>query len=99
MLIKLPNKDTIVLLSIEVCLALMIITSLFMWRANKKLTVLFRVEPGSLGPDGSEHVEEFCAKHALPYNSDPFFVCIADMLKSLYKEARRIPTKEVGEAA
>ncbi len=27
---------------------------------EKKLTVLFRVEPGSLGPDGSEHVGKFC---------------------------------------
>lgn len=28
---------------------------------HKKLNVLFRVEPGCLGPDGAEHVEEFCA--------------------------------------
>ena len=27
---------------------------------NKKLTVLFRVEPGCLGPDGKNLVEEFC---------------------------------------
>lgn len=26
----------------------------------KKLTVLFRVEPGCLGPDGIEHIEGFC---------------------------------------
>lgn len=26
----------------------------------KKLTVTFRVEPGCLGPDGVEHIEEFC---------------------------------------
>ncbi len=26
----------------------------------KKLNVLFRIEPGCLGPDGVEHVEEFC---------------------------------------
>jgi translation initiation factor 2 alpha subunit (eIF-2alpha) len=26
----------------------------------KKLTVTFRVEPGCLGPDGAEHIEEFC---------------------------------------
>ena len=25
-----------------------------------KLDVLIRVEPGSLGPDGAEHVERFC---------------------------------------
>ena len=27
---------------------------------EKKLTVLFRVEPGSLGPDGGDHVNAFC---------------------------------------
>ncbi len=27
---------------------------------DKKLTIVFRVEPGCLGPDGGEHVEEFC---------------------------------------
>ena len=27
---------------------------------DKKLTVIFRVEPGCLGPDGNEHVAEFC---------------------------------------
>lgn len=26
----------------------------------KKLNVMFRVEPGCLGPDGADHVEEFC---------------------------------------
>lgn len=26
----------------------------------KKLTVLFRVEPGCLGPDGADHIEGFC---------------------------------------
>ncbi|WP_100657700.1 hypothetical protein [Alteromonas flava] len=26
----------------------------------KKLTVLFRVEPGCLGPQGADHVEDFC---------------------------------------
>ena len=26
----------------------------------KKLTVTFRVEPGCLGPQGSEHIEQFC---------------------------------------
>lgn len=28
---------------------------------EKKMTVIFRMEPGSLGPDGKEYVEEFCA--------------------------------------
>jgi len=28
---------------------------------DKKLTVLFRVEPGCLGPDGKEYIEEFCS--------------------------------------
>jgi hypothetical protein len=27
---------------------------------DKKLMVLFRVEPGCLGPDGVEHIEKFC---------------------------------------
>ena len=27
---------------------------------DKKLTVIFRVEPGCLGPDGTSHVEDFC---------------------------------------
>jgi hypothetical protein len=27
---------------------------------DKKLTVLFRVESGLLGPDGSDHVDNFC---------------------------------------
>jgi len=27
---------------------------------DKKLTVVFRVEPGCLGPDGKDHVDEFC---------------------------------------
>jgi len=26
----------------------------------KKMTVIFRIEPGSLGPDGKEYVKEFC---------------------------------------
>lgn len=28
---------------------------------EKKLTVVFRVEPGCLGPEGQKHAEEFCA--------------------------------------
>jgi len=27
---------------------------------EKKVTVLFRIEPGSLGPDGLQYVEAFC---------------------------------------
>lgn len=27
---------------------------------EKKMTVIFRIEPGSLGPDGKLYVEEFC---------------------------------------
>jgi len=27
---------------------------------EKKMTVIFRMEPGSLGPDGAEYVKEFC---------------------------------------
>jgi fatty acid desaturase len=35
-------------------------------------------------------VMEFCASHDLPYNSDPFRRCIADMLRSFYKETRAL---------
>lgn len=28
--------------------------------ANKKMTIIFRMEPGSLGPDGIQYVDEFC---------------------------------------
>lgn len=28
---------------------------------EKKMTVIFRMEPGSLGPDGKIYVEEFCS--------------------------------------
>jgi len=27
---------------------------------SKKMTVLFRMEPGSLGPDGAQYISEFC---------------------------------------
>lgn len=27
---------------------------------EKKLTVIFRIEPGCLGPEGENHIEEFC---------------------------------------
>lgn len=27
---------------------------------NKKMTVIFRMEPGSLGPDGAQYINEFC---------------------------------------
>lgn len=27
---------------------------------NRKMRAIFRMEPGSLGPDGSDHVDEFC---------------------------------------
>lgn len=41
-------------------------------------------------PKIKPYVEDFCARHGLPYNSDPFRVCIADMLKSFYRETRSI---------
>ena len=28
--------------------------------ADKKLSVIFRVEPGCLGPEGSSHISQFC---------------------------------------
>ena len=27
---------------------------------DKKLTVIFRIEPGCLGPEGESHIDEFC---------------------------------------
>jgi len=27
---------------------------------SKKMTVIFRMEPGSLGPDGIQYIDEFC---------------------------------------
>jgi len=38
-------------------------------------------------------VKEFCEKHGLPYQSDPFRVCIADMLKSFYRESRNVEVR------
>ncbi len=29
---------------------------------DKKLSVVFRVEPGSLGPDGMDYVEDYCTR-------------------------------------
>jgi hypothetical protein len=43
---------------------------------DKKLTVLFRVEPGALGPEGDKHVESFCkfaAKELVSLDSD--YIC------------------------
>ena len=40
---------------------------------DKKLTVLFRVEPGCLGPEGQDHVDKFCQyaeKEMAPVDSD-----------------------------
>ena len=36
-------------------------TSIKNLSAQKKMTVIFRMEPGSLGPDGKQYVDEFCA--------------------------------------
>jgi fatty acid desaturase len=38
-------------------------------------------------------VMEFCEKHDLPYRSDSFLVCIADMLKSFYRESRNVEVR------
>ena len=39
---------------------------------NKKITVIFRVEPGSLGPNGVDHVEDFCNFAQLQLQSPPY---------------------------
>lgn len=43
---------------------------------NKKMTVLFRMEPGSLGPDGALYIEEFCsfAQLQLRACADPYIL-------------------------
>jgi delta8-fatty-acid desaturase len=38
-------------------------------------------------------VSEYCEKHQLPYRTDPFLVCIADMLKSFYRESRTVEVR------
>ena len=38
-------------------------------------------------------VIEFCEKHGLPYQSDPFPVCIADMLTSFYRQSRNVEVR------
>jgi delta8-fatty-acid desaturase len=38
-------------------------------------------------------VMAFCEKHGLPYRSDPFLVCITDMVSSLYREARNVEAR------
>lgn len=41
---------------------------------NKKILVLFRVEPGSLGPDGNQYIEDFCdfAQQQLQACANPY---------------------------
>jgi delta8-fatty-acid desaturase len=38
-------------------------------------------------------VMEFCKTHGLPYHSDPFLVCIADMLRSFYRQSRNVEVR------
>jgi len=38
-----------------------LMTSIKNLPTQKKMTVIFRMEPGSLGPDGKQYVDEFCA--------------------------------------
>jgi fatty acid desaturase len=51
---------------------------------------LFAAVPRHNLPKIQPWVMDFCARHGLPYNSDLFRVCIADMLKSFYQETRGI---------
>lgn len=40
---------------------------------DKKLTVIFRIEPGCLGPEGVDHIDEFCVfaqKHIETVDAD-----------------------------
>jgi len=36
---------------------------------SKKLTVIFRIEPGCLGPEGLSHVDKFCVQAGLKLQS------------------------------
>ena len=38
-------------------------------------------------------VREFCARHNLPYNTDPFLTCVADMVRCFYRESRVLVEK------
>lgn len=41
---------------------------------NKRITVIFRVEPGSLGPDGNQYIDDFCqfAQQQLQACAEPY---------------------------
>ena len=42
---------------------------------DKKLTTVVRVEPGCLGPNGSNHIEEFCSAAQIEFEQiDSYFV-------------------------
>ncbi|MDA7746548.1 hypothetical protein N8878_04370 [Psychromonas sp.] len=43
---------------------------------EKKMTVIFRMEPGSLGPDGQVYIEEFCefAQTQLQACAEPYLI-------------------------
>lgn len=45
---------------------------------SKKLTVIFRMEPGSLGPDGIQYINEFCefAQSQLQACSDEYLIWV-----------------------
>jgi len=40
---------------------------------QNKLTILYRVEPGCLGPDGDSHVDDFCKLAGKQLSSEPAF--------------------------
>lgn len=54
---------------------------------------LFQAVPRHNLPKIQPWVKEFCEKHGLPYQSDPFRVCIADMLRSFYRESRNVEVR------
>lgn len=39
-----------------------------------KLTILYRVEPGCLGPDGDQHVDQFCDQAEKQITHNPEFL-------------------------
>lgn len=67
----------------------------------KKLTVIFRVEPGCLGPDGLAHVEGFCkyAKQAVAKIDSDFVRCsiVPRHDKSLPETEYKVNSKNINQ--
>lgn len=49
-------------------------------------------------PKVRPHVKKLCEDHGLAYRSDPFFVCIYDLFKSLHRQGRNLRAELRGAA-